>query len=223
MNREVGSEVPPPMEEGVVKGTILSSDETPTRVRDLEFDGYVEMWERYTGSHRLQPRWLLWQALSAVYPDGPHKGEKVFTLTNPKIPQSHGDDLPCLLHPEAEEHDRLVSMGYKPCRKEHIPNRTARDRHIRSSHKSAWAFLQEDKAERMRQEDREIQRDLLRTMAEVAASGARASVAPEIVVPSRSDLYSADCKECGKVFRSSTKKRAAARVIQHSRYCDQKS
>ena len=233
INREVAdlpevSEIPEVTPPGSPKqGTIthVGTNESPgdTRIAALAFEGFVEVWNRKTGDKSLQPRWLLWQTMSKTFEDG----TKVYTMTDPKIPQSLGDDLPCFLHPSHEMSDRLRKMGFPECRKAHLRNQQARNAHCRHSHKAAWSFLEDDKAERIREEDRQIQRDLLRVMSEAAMRGINVEVpesvkqfvADDIPIPTRKDLFTANCPRCLKDFTGKSRKRANAKVLQHDRFC----
>lgn len=176
---DAGAEVEP--DTYMKPGEIITrpSEEVPfaQRVNSLEYKGYVKVWDRVTGVMSLQPRWLLWQTMQKLRPDG----TRVFTLTDPQIPQPHGQDLKCPLHPESPEHARLVSMGFKECRKQHIPHLDGLRRHIRKSHSRVWEVLEQEREERIRQEDRDLQRETLRVMTQ-AVGGNQVRDLPEPAV-----------------------------------------
>lgn len=128
-------------------------DPSGMHISALRFKGYVEVWDTKTGDKSLQPWWLMWQTMNKRHPDG----TAVFTRVDPKIPPDHGADLFCPLHPESPEFASLRGMGFKPCRKQHIPHEAARMQHVRSSHKRAWDAIERARLERQRAEDRELQ------------------------------------------------------------------
>lgn len=129
------------------------ADPSGMHVSALRFKGYVEVWDTVTGDKSLQPWWLMWQTMNKRRPDG----TLVFTRTDPHIAPNHGADLFCPLHPESPEFASLSGMGFKACKKRHIPHEAARTHHVRSSHKRAWDAIERARAERQRAEDRELQ------------------------------------------------------------------
>ena len=206
----------------------------PMKVSDLAFKGYVEVWDTRTGVLSLQPRWLLWQTMTKKREDG----SQVFTLVNPQIPPSYGDDLMCPLHPESALYARLKGMGFATCPKRHIPNQAALNSHIEHSHKRTWAFMEQDRQDRIREEDRQLQRDMLEAMTKAAVRGVTRPeytsetpvilghedysgpvVVDTITVPSRRELFDAACPACTKVFHGKTRKQAGQRLSLHQRAC----
>lgn len=202
----------------------------PIRVNSLEFKGYVQVWDTRTGDRSLQPRWLLWQTMTKKREDG----SLVFTLTDPQIAPKYGADLKCPLHPSSPEYARLMNMGFKECQKGHIPNQAALASHLSHSHKSTFAYLEQSKAEQIRAEDRQLQRDMLEAMTKAAVRGVAASVAEPlnlqegdrdlaaVTVPSRRNLFDAACPDCSKTFQGKSKKQAQQRVGLHQRACPNK-
>lgn len=129
----------------------------PMRVSDLRFKGYLRMWDTQTGVESLTPKWLWWQVERMKHPDG----TQMYTRTDPQIPPNHGADLFCPLNPASGEYDRLKGMGFKPCRKRHIPNQAALLSHVKSSHKRAWVALEREREDRERQEGLDLQREAI--------------------------------------------------------------
>lgn len=158
-----GASVP----EGYSKeGDIISpSGDSPVamRISQLQFKGYVEVWDTQTGVMSLQPQWLLWQTMRKTRPDG----SLVFTLTNPHIAPNHGEDLFCPLNPASPEYKVLQRMGFRSCRKRHIPHQDARMRHTRKSHARAYDVLEQVRVDRIREEDRALQVDAIRANQQV--------------------------------------------------------
>jgi len=145
--------------------------EGEARVEDLAFKGYVTVWDNRTGRAVLQPKWILWQTFSLKRPDG----SRIYTNVDPKIPQNYGLDLACRLHPESEDYEQLKDMGFNPCYKRHTPTKIALDDHMRHSHKRAYAVLRGLDEDRARAEDRELQRDVMRSNQELIAAMAKAA------------------------------------------------
>ena len=166
---EQGRDVVPPgyMKDGEILNRPSDENPAPMRVNSLAFKGYVEVWDTQTGIKSLQPRWLLWQTMRKKRADG----SLVFTRTDPKIAPNHGADLKCPLNPASPEHFRLKSMGFKECTKQHIPHQDALMRHVRKSHQRAWEAMEREREDRLREEDRQMQRDMLQALTAAAVKG----------------------------------------------------
>jgi hypothetical protein len=127
------------------------------RISDLRYKGYRPVWDTQTGVESLQPRYLLWQTMRKQHADG----TQAFTLTNPHIAQDHGADLFCFLNPASPDHEMVANMGFKPCKKAHIPTVDAQLSHLSHTHKRAFAAIERLRQERIREEDRKLQRDAI--------------------------------------------------------------
>lgn len=241
-NDLVNSDLPEVLPQDYVhQGEVINrpSEEAPApmKVSDLAFKGYVPVWDTVTGVESLQPKYLLWQTMEKRREDG----SKVFTLTNPHIPPRYGDDLKCVLHPESPLYSKLMGMGFQSCIKRHIPNQAALNAHLSKSHKATWAYLEQDRLDRIREEDRQLQRDaiaanqrMLEAMTQAAVRGVSAPVTEtitvgpqdrdtsQIVVPSRRNLFDSSCPDCGRTFHGSTGKQAKQRMGLHQRQCKAK-
>ena len=214
-----GREVVPPgyMKAGEILNRPSEDQPAPMRVSDLAFKGYVEVWDTQTGIQSLQPRWLLWQALRKIRPDG----SLVFTRVNPKIAPNHGADLRCPLNPASPDYPRLKAMGFKQCTKQHIPHQDALMRHVKKSHVRAWDAMEREREDRQREEDRQLQRDMLQAMTSAAVKGVAASQAPagarqSVKAPS-SAICAATCPTCTRVFTDRTQKLANNNLRMHQR------
>jgi hypothetical protein len=150
-------------------GKVDASDEgdLSVDVTSLRFKGYRRVWDTLTGRMALQPWWLLWQTMQKKREDG----SQVFTLEDPHIPPDYGLDLKCPLHVDSPEWPELKSMGFKSCKRIHVPHQDARERHLRSSHKSAYQAIQRLREDRQREEDRQLQKDMLQALTGAAARG----------------------------------------------------
>jgi hypothetical protein len=147
------------MREGDVLNIPSEENPNPVRVSELGYKGYVKVWDTKTGTENLQPQWFLVQTMKLKHEDG----TPMYTRTNPHIPPNYGQDLFCPLNPESKEYASIAGRGFKPCRKHHIPHRDAVDAHVRKSHRRAYEALERDRVDRMRDEDRELQRETLRS------------------------------------------------------------
>ena len=210
MEEQADSVVPP----GYMRsGEIVNrpTDDAPAvmRVSDLRFKGYVQVWDTQTGILSLQPWWLMWQTMRKKRPDG----SLVFTRTDPKIAPNHGADLFCPLNPVSSEYPRLKGMGFKPCTKQHIPHEDALMRHVQKSHSRAWEAMERDREERIRQEDRKLQQDMLRAMTAAAVKG----VAAPLPAAEPAKLFSATCDKCQRVFNDRTEGTARNNLRMHQR------
>lgn len=194
------------LREGEVLGPVNDSNPAPSRLSSLRFKGYVEVWDTRTGVKSLQPWWLLWQTMKKKREDGSF----VFTRTDPKIPPNYGADLVCPLNPASSEYETVKGMGFKVCTKQHIPHEDARMRHVKKSHSRAWEAMERIRTERIRQEDRKLQQDMLAAMTAAAVRGVSAP-APlpgvEVVDVVHGSTVQEDptdfigkCAQCGKAF-----------------------
>ena len=199
------------MKEGDVLGPVNETNPAPMRVSSLRFKGYVEVWDTVTGVKSLQPWWLLWQTMKKKRPDG----SLVFTRTDPKIKPNYGADLVCYMNPASSEYERVKGMGFKPCTKQHIPHHDGLMRHVKKSHARAWEALEREREERIREEDRQLQRDMLAEMTKAAARGVSApapSAAPATVPL---EQHTATCDKCGTQFSKPTRTGAAGSLRFH--------
>lgn len=162
--------------------------EGEARVEDLAFKGYVTVWDNRTGRAVLQPKWILWQTFSLKRPDG----SRIFTNTDPKIPQNYGLNLACRLHPESNDYELLKDMGFNSCSKRHTPTKIALDDHMRHSHKRAYAVLKDADEAHSRAEDRELQREVMRSNQALIAAMAEAATGQKGEAVAKAPLYVSD-------------------------------
>jgi hypothetical protein len=202
MEEDSSSVVPPDyMQPGEIVNRPSEDSPLAMRVSSLAFKGYVEVWDNRTGVKSLQPWWLLWQTMRKKRSDG----SLIFTRTDPKIAPQYGADLKCPLHPESPEYSNWISMGFKTCNegfgnpKQHIPHAEARNRHVEHSHKRLWAAQKEERETRIRDEDRQLQRDMLEAMTGVVTRSVAVPPVEEAEKP-----YSAICDQCDKELRGRT-------------------
>ena len=185
------------MQEGDIINAPSTEAPLAMRLSELRYKGYVRVWNTKTGDTSLQPWWLLWQTFRKKHPDG----SLAFTRTDPKIPPNHGEDWHCPMNPNAPDDPRFAAvktMGFKECKKQHIPHLDALYQHLRKSHKRAWDAMERDEEERAREEGLSLQRESIATqqafmkelMAQrVEAGTARSQAAPPVQATPRIEQH----------------------------------
>lgn len=91
-------------------------------------------------------------------------GTLVFTETQPTKPPWRGS-VKCFLHPSQPNHQELLQMGFKPCRKATMPNQYQADNHGRNKHATEWKALDD----RRQREERTMAQATQNMMAEALA------------------------------------------------------
>jgi|TARA_R100000093_G_C1945469_1_gene74247 hypothetical protein len=171
---------PAAMQEGEMLST--AADEFATRVSSLRHKGYVPYWDTKTGVYNECPQYMRWQIGEIKHPDG----SPMYTFVDPKIPPDHGLDLFCPLNPNSPTYEKVQNLGFVACRKKHIPNHNALDMHVQKSHKRAAAALEQLKTDAIREEDRDLQRQMLQSNQQLIQSLA-GQVAPQAVTQEDKD------------------------------------
>jgi len=135
---------------GEIISTPSESSPAASRVTSLRYKGYLSYWDTKTGGYNECPHWFRWQVAQMT------------------------------LNPASPDYHRIDGLGFKLCKRVHIPHQDALEAHLQKSHKRAAAALRRDREERIRDEDRELQRETLRSNQELLKailSGAPAAVA----------------------------------------------
>ena len=206
---------------GLQEGEMLSTstDEFATRVSSLRYQGYVPYWDAKTGDYNRCPNYMRWQISQIVNEDGSQK----FTFTNPQIKPDHGLDLFCPLNPESPEHHIVASMGFPPCRKKHIPHEDGVNAHLQRAHKRAFEALQRSRETTERDEDRELQKQMLQSnqnlIQSLAGQVATQTVPSEPEVTVEEKPFSKACEKCGKVFTKATEYNTLQSLRGHTPHC----
>ena len=100
----------------------------------------------------------------AVYPEAPEMaGRKVFSERPLGVPAQRAQH-PCLLNPEHAEYAQYSTWGFSACHSTFISPYHVQ-RHMEKKHKSEWATIKTSQDDQRREEDRAIQREMLRLMA----------------------------------------------------------
>ena len=71
-------------------------------------------------------------------------------------------------------------MGFAECSRRHVPNQNALDLHVQKSHKRAASALAQLKTDAIREEDRDLQRQMLQSNQQLIQSMA-SQIAPQVV------------------------------------------
>lgn len=171
---------------GMQVGESLSSNgsEISGEVTDIRYKNLVSMWARETGIHSYAlPYMVADLAKQRIKPidgiTGPLTGQSVFVFRYEDVPLSirerpEGTKLPCYLNSNHPLAAKWHAMGFVACIKVNIPSQAALESHMAHSHKRAWATIQKDEEDRVRDEDREFSRAntlALQALVERLASG----------------------------------------------------
>ena len=212
---------------GMKEGEILSnrSDEFTTRLLSLRHKGYVPYWNAKTGDYNECPKYLQWQIGDIKNPNG----STMYTFSNPNITPDYGMDLFCPLNPSSPEYFIVEAMGFPPCPKKHIPHEDGVNAHLQKSHKRAFEALSRDREQSEREEDRELQKqmlqsnqNLIQTLAGQVASQTTTGVVTRPITVTEEKVEtipSAVCDECGRDFTKSTRQGTLAAIRGHKAHC----
>ena len=139
---------------------IHKGDETlqaPMVVKEISSAGYVYVWDSRSFEKIPILYYMLPSKLRQRRPDGSFR----FTTVNPgKLPVR--GTLKCMLHAEGENREHYNALGFRACRKSNITNPYQLKQHMVKKHPQEWAAIEEERKEGERQEDRALQRLLLK-------------------------------------------------------------
>jgi hypothetical protein len=169
---------------GEIISTSSESSPAASRVTSLRYKGYLPYWNTNTGGYNECPHWFRWQVAQMVHEDG----TKMYTFANPHIAPNYGQDLCCPLNPASPDYHRIDGLGFKLCKRVHIPHQDALEAHLQKSHKRAAAALRRERDERIRDEDRELQRETLRSNQALLQAMLGGSAPTVAVAPSPTDV-----------------------------------
>ena len=142
---------------GEIISTPSESSPAASRVTSLRYKGYLPYWNTKTGDYNECPHWFRWQVAQMTHEDG----TKMYTFANPHIAPNYGQDLFCPLNPASPDYHRIEGLGFKECRRAHVPHQDALEAHVQKSHKRAHAALLRERDDRVKEEDRDLQRQIL--------------------------------------------------------------
>jgi len=122
--------------------------------------GYRYLWDVETKEKVPILYYMLAQQLAKKTPDGRPR----FVTKKPDGEPWRGI-VRCLLHKDNPQREYFNSMGLRVCKKENIQSPHALTQHMRLKHPQEWKLIEDEKKEKERLEDREIQRAILSRVA----------------------------------------------------------
>jgi len=118
--------------------------------------GYVWVWDSRTYERIPILSYMLPSKMRQRREDGSYR----FTTNDPhKLPQR--GTYKCLLHKDAPDRAHYNELGFRVCKKDNLNNRYEVTQHMRHKHPAEWAAIEDERKERERKEDRELQRLIL--------------------------------------------------------------
>ena len=139
------------------------TDEAPSvpgsMITDLKSAGYTTLYDTETRESSLVNNNMLATQLKVKRIDG----SLVFTRVQPAEGPWRGNIL-CFLHEDQPERAKYAAMGFSACRKSSLPNRFQAANHARNKHRYEWKAVEDEREARERREDRQVQRELLRSV-----------------------------------------------------------
>ncbi len=133
--------------------------DAPVTVREIKGADYRRIWNRVTG----EPIPVLYYMIPQKLRQREKNGQLQFTAVKPNITWRAGGVLKCPLHPDSPDRKHYNELGLRTCTKSNILNAYEVTQHMAFKHKKEWAAIQDEKKERERQEDRQLQRMLLKS------------------------------------------------------------
>ena len=115
-------------------------------------------------------------------------------------------------------------MGFPPCKKQHIPHEDGVNAHLQKSHKRAYEALSRDREQTERDEDRELQQQMLQSNQELiqTLAGQVATQRTSVAVEEKPEtVIDAVCDKCGRDFTKSTRQGTLAALRGHKAHCKQ--
>ncbi len=135
--------------------------EAPMTVKEITDAGRVWIWDTRTYLRAPCLGYMLTTKLHFKREDGSFR----WTTRDPGKKPTRGS-VKCLLHPETENREHFNELGFRICKKDNVTNPYQLKQHMIKKHPQEWAAIEEEKRERERQEDRELQKLLLSRQAE---------------------------------------------------------
>ena len=125
-------------------------------VQVVESAGHVILYDTESFEPSLFNKNMVPGIMRLKRPDGKYQ----WTQTCPGLPQR--GSMKCLLHPDQPEREQYTRMGLGVCRKRNIPTQFQLTQHMKTFHPGAFATLEDERQRREREEDRKLQRDLIK-------------------------------------------------------------
>ena len=201
------------------------TDEAPSvpgsMITDLKSAGYTTLYDTETRESSLVNNNMLATQLKVKRIDG----SLVFTRVQPAEGPWRGNIL-CFLHEDQPERAKYAAMGFSACRKSSLPNRFQAANHARNKHRYEWKAVEDERAASERREDRQVQRELLRSVtparAVTVATESEPLIVPEspivVVEDPIEQPLAVKSGQCGKCDWKSDAKRSASRKMSLKRH-----
>lgn len=151
----------------------------PMTVKEISSAGYAWIWDTRTFEKVPVLYYMLQSKLRKKRDDGSYR----FTAFDPGEKPIRGT-IKCMLHKDGENRKHYDELGFRVCNKENISNQYELTRHMQKKHPQEWAAMEQEKKERERQEDRQLQKLILEGAAK----------------KQENDVFT--CDVCGKNFAS---------------------
>ena len=127
----------------------------PMTVKEVSGAGYVYVWDTRTFEKIPILYYMLPSKLRTRREDGSFR----FTTNDPKQLPKRGT-LKCWLHSEGPDRTHYNDMGFITCRKSNLTNPYQVQQHMKKKHPQEFAAIEEERKQREREEDRNVQRVL---------------------------------------------------------------
>jgi len=128
----------------------------PMTVHEIKSSGYVYVWDTRTFEKVPILYYMLPSKLRQRREDGSYR----FTTVDPKKMPYRGA-IKCLLHTDSPSRKHYDELGFRTCPKSNISNQHQLKQHMLKKHRQEWETIEDERKDRERQEDRELQRALL--------------------------------------------------------------
>jgi len=134
-----------------------STLEAPMVVKKISELGYVYVWDTRTYEKIPILYYMLSGKLKQKRPDGSYR----FTTKDPNKEPRHGV-IKCMLHADYKDREHFNDLGFRTCQKDNITNQYQLEMHMKKKHPQEWATIKDEIAKKEKEEDRELQRLILR-------------------------------------------------------------
>jgi hypothetical protein len=172
--------------------------------------GYVWLYDLRDGESSITNRNMLRTQLRKIDKD---TGKYVFTVNPKEAPKPTRGTMKCLLHARHPLRDRADKLGFAVCLKGTLASEFHVLRHMQRTHKTEWAVLEHEREERVKEDDRQFQRELLGRLAGAPAASGGGPVAQQ----RGTHQISVDCDVCGEKFFGGKKMIAMNRIKKHKK------
>ena len=144
----------------LMKGTTIPDNkgQLALGVTELKSAGYVWIYDTLTGEPSKINRNMLPSKLKQTRPDGSY----LFSVRQTVQPAR--GTFKCMLHPDTLDRVYYDTMGLAVCRKNNLTSPFQVERHMQKRHKVEWETIKNEKDRKEKQEDRELQRQMIEGM-----------------------------------------------------------